>query len=276
MRKALKIGLIALAAIGIGALIWFTLLYHDNDIKKVTVNDSYFTAQIISQVQKEITEGSSFNDVMRSYNTMLQEVGDAAYLENISTSEADTCRKLLAYGYAPKLISYAEECFKKSEWNVRVIDTLRHEAQNLIDAGTLPSDSHNLPDLRYIVKTVNDYHAAVAATQVGGITTVAAARAAITRADSFKRAPLTNCRSLISALNAVPDKVKSTLANNIASACQHSHGANIASLIARIDEYERTFGSNSLLSQQRRQLLEITQARNRATQDEYDEDDYNE
>lgn len=276
MRKALKIGLIALAAMGIGALIWFTLLYHDNDIKKVNVNDSYFTAQIISQVHKEITEGGSFNAILRSYNTMLQEVGDAAYLENISTSEADTCRKLLAYGYAPKLISYAEECFKKSEWNVRVIDTLRHEAQNLIDAGTLPSDSHNLPDLHDIVKTVNDYHAAVAATQVGGITTVAAARAAITRADSFKRVPLTNCRSLLSALNAVPDKVKSSLATNIASACQHSHGANIAALIARIDEYERAFGSNSLLSQQRRQLLEIAQAHNKATQDEVDDDNYNE
>lgn len=274
MRKTIKIGLIALAAMGIGALMWFTLLYHDNDIKKVTVNDSYFTAQIITQVQKEITEGSSFNAAMRSYNTMLQEVGDAAYLENITANEADSCRKLLAYGYAPKLISYAQECFKKNVWNVRVIDTLRHEAQHLIDAGTLPNDSHNLPDLRDIVKTVNDYHHAVAATQVGGITTVAAAQAAISRAGSFKRTPLTNCTNLLSALNAVPDKVKSSLVNNIASACQHSHGANIAALLARIDEYERAFGSNSLLSQQRIQLLEIQQARNPLTQSEYDEDGY--
>ncbi|MBR5640333.1 MAG: hypothetical protein IKW83_11495 [Muribaculaceae bacterium] len=275
MRKALKIGLIAFAVLGIGALIWLTLLYYDNDIKKVTVNDSYFTAQIISQSQKEITGGSSFDAILRSYNNMMQEVGDAAYLENISANEADTCCKLLAYSYAPKLINYAKEYFKKSEWNVSVIDTLHHEADKLIKAGILPDDSHDLPKLRDIINTVNDYHDAVAATQVGGITTVAAAQNAITLANSYKRPPLTNCRSLAAALDAVPEKAKTSLANNIAAACQR-HSASTDVLLGRIRDYEIAFGYNTQLSQARARLeADRDSARERAVREKINEDNTN-
>ena len=267
MIKALKIGLIALSALCIGLLIWFTLLYHDNDIKKVNINDSYFTAHIKSNVDKQITAVSSFDSIMYSFNYMMQEVGDAAYLENINADEVENCRKLLAYGYSPKLINYAQESFKKSEWNVSVIDTLRHEARSLIDAGILPNDSHDLPKLNDIIKTVNDYHAAVAATKVGSITTVEAANAAIARANSFKRAPLTNCTSLVAALNAVPDKAKTSLANNIAAACQH-RSAGIDDLLERISKYERHFGSNSQLAQEKFRLKEAKRkASERAVKD---------
>ncbi len=258
MRKAIKIGLIALAALGIGALIWLTLLYHANDIKKVNVDDSYFTAQIKEQAEREITDEQSYDYIMQSYNTMMQEVSDAAYLENIDASEVANCRKLLAYRYAPKLTSYARQCFKNHEWDVSVINMLRNEAQNLINAGILPNDSRDLPKLHEIIKTVNDYHAAVAATKVGGITTVAAAQAAIARANSYKRAPLTNCRSLADALNAVPEKAKKSLAQNIAAACQR-HSDSTDALITRINDYEHAFGYNSQLSQEKQRLLETKQ-----------------
>lgn len=270
MRKALKIGLIAFAALGIVTLIWLTLLFHDNDIKKVTVNDSYFTAQIKTQAENEIVDGSSFSDIMRAYNTMMQEVGDAAYLENIDAREASNCRKLLAYGYAPKLNEYAKECFNNSEWNVDVINTLRHEAQNIINASILPDDSHDLPKLQYIIKTVNDYHAAVAASHVGNCTTVAAARAAIARASSFKRTPLTNCRSLVAALDAVPQKAKASLVQSIVAACQR-RGVNCDALIERIDDYEQAFGYNSQLSQEKQRLLEAK----RQSQEVQDKTEYN-
>ncbi|MBP5688440.1 MAG: hypothetical protein J6X22_07350 [Muribaculaceae bacterium] len=254
MRKALKIGLITLAALGIGVVIWLTLLYQKNDIKEVTVDDSYFTAQIKTQADKEISGGSSFSNIMHAYNSMMQEVGDAVYLENIDAREASNCRKMLAYGYAPKLTDYARKCFRRHEWNVNIIDTLRNEAQNLINAGILPSDSHDLPKLHDIVKTVNDYHAAVAATKVGNITTVSAAQAAISHANSYKHAPLTNCRSLATALDAVPAKVKDSLAKNIASACQH-HKASTDDLLKRISDYEDYFGYNPQLDQERQKLL---------------------
>lgn len=264
MIKALKIGLIALSALAIGVVIWRTLFYHENDIKKVTVNDSYFTAHIKEQTDKEINGGDSFNDIMRAYNTMMQEVGDAAYLENIDASEATNCRKLLAYGYAPKLTGYARKCFNSHEWEVNVINTLRQEAQNLINDSILPNDSRHLPKLHDIIKTVNDYHAAVAATKVGNITTVDAAQAAISRARSFRRSPLTNCCSLVTALDAVPEKAKSSLAQNIASACQR-HSASTDALLTRISDYEEAFGYNSQLDQERKRLKQNT--RDRETQD---------
>lgn len=275
MRKAIKIGLIALAVAGIGALIWFTLLYQENNIKQVNVNDSYFTAQIKTQCDKKITRGRSFNDIMRSYNTMLQEVEDAIYLENINDTEATNCRKLLAYGYAPKLTSYAKEYFNGSNWNVLVIDTLRHEARNLINASILPNDSHDLPKLRDIIKTVDDYHAALAATHIGSISSVSAAKSAISRANSYKHAPLTNCRSLVAELNAVPQKAKSSLVQNILSACQRHSGSTDA-LIARIDEYQRAFEYNSQLAQERQRLLAAKEnARERQVREDMNKDNGN-
>lgn len=246
MRKALKIGLIALAVVAIGAVIGLTLFHHENDIKQVNVSDSYFTAQLKAQSEKEIDNGQSFDNIMRAYNAMLQAVDDAAYLENIDSTEATSCRKLLAYSYAPRLTSYAQECFKRSEWDVSLIDTLRHEAQGLSRSGILPGDSHDLPRLHDIINTVDDYHAAVAATHVGSITTVEAAQAAIARARSFHRAPLTNCHSLVAALNAVPEKAKASLAQNIVAACQR-HSASTDVLIDRINKYVKAFGGNSQL-----------------------------
>lgn len=254
MRKVIKIGLISLAVIGIGVLVWLTLIFQDTGIKKVNVDDSFFTAQIKSQSEREITGGREFTAIMRSFNSMLLDVQDAAYLENIDAAEASNCKKLLAYSYAPRLTEHAKEYFDGHVWNASHLDTLRMEAQNLIGANILPSDSHDLPKLKEIIKNVNDYHAAVAATQVGGCTTVAAANAAISRAKSFKRAPLTNCTSLIEALNAVPGKVKTSLANNIVAACKR-HSASSDALIERINEYERTFGRNSQLSQEKSKLL---------------------
>ena len=254
MRKAIKIGLISLAVIGIGILIWVTLLYQDTCIKQINVDDAFFTAQIKSQSEKEIVNGNSFGAIMKSFNTMLLDVNDAAYLENIDASEASSCKKILVYQYTPKLVDHAKAYFEGNVWNASHLDTLRREAQNLISTNILPGDSHDLPKLNDIIKNVNDYHAAVAATQVGGYTTVAAAKAAITRAASFKRAPLTNCTSLKDALNAVPGKVKTSLANNIAAACQR-HSASSDALLERINEYERAFGHNSQLSQEKSKLL---------------------
>lgn len=244
-----------MAALGIGALIWFTLINHKNDIKQVTVNDSYFTAQINEQTNKEIVKGSSFDDIMHSYNTMMQEVDDAAYLQNIDAEEAQNCRKILVYGYAPKLTEYAQKCFKSSEWNVKVIDTLKYEADNLIKTGILNSDSRDLPKLRDIKKIVDDYHAAVAATKVEGITSVAAAQNAISKAQSYMRAPLTNCRSLASALEAVPEKAKNSLAQNISAACHHRN-ASIDVLLKRIYEFEEAFHDYSRLASEKRMLEE--------------------
>jgi len=255
MRNAIKIGLIFLAAAGIGAVIWLTLLYHDNDIKKVNINDSFFTAQVRSQIDKKIVNGKSFDAVMHSYKTLMQEVEDAAYIENIDNSEAANCKKMLAYGYAPKLTEHAKGCFANNVWNENHIDTLKQQAQNLIDANILPSDSHDLPKLNNIITTVNDYHSAVAATQVGTCATVAAAQNAISRANSFKRAPLTNCTSLVNALNEVPEKAKSSLVQSIVAAC-HRHSASTDALIDRINEYERTFGRNTQLSQEKSKLIE--------------------
>lgn len=278
MRKAIKIGLISLAVIGIGILIWVTLLHQDVGIKQINVDDSFFTAQIKSQSEKDIVNGSSFSNIMHSFNSMLLDVNDAAYLENIDASEASSCKKLLAYHYTPKLTEHAKAYFDGNVWNASHLDSLKQEAQNLISTNLLPSDSHDLPKLNDIIKNVNDYHAAVAATQVGGCTTVAAAKAAISRAQSFKRAPLTNCTSLAEALNAVPSKVKTSLANNIAAACQR-HSAGTDALIERINDYERAFGHNSKLSQEKSKLLaakrnaQDTNVRNRINNNTNIEDD---
>lgn len=261
MNKAIKIGLIALALIAIGFVFWWTLSTPP-ELQELRFDESY-VSRVQQQCESDIDGAASFDKAQTSFKTMLQDIADGEFLENINSREAINSKKQLARHYGPVLATHADSIFAGSEWNEGHINALKEDAQVVLATNTIETGSDVATKLNSIVKNVSDYHAAKAATSCGRCSSVSDVRSAISRANSFKREPLNNCTSLMSALNSVEQKAKDALARNIVSMCNKAaqgHG-NIDGALAKISEYESAFHSNRQLSDAKSRLRD---AKNRA------------
>lgn len=254
MNKAIKIGLIALALIAIGFVFWWTLSTPP-ELQELRFDESY-VSRVQQQCESDIDGAASFDKAQTSFKTMLQDIADGEFLENINSREAINSKKQLARHYGPVLATHADSIFAGSEWNEGHINALKEDAQVVLATNTIETGSDVATKLNSIVKNVSDYHAAKAATSCGRCSSVSDVRSAISRANSFKREPLNNCTSLMSALNSVEQKAKDALARNIVSMCNKAaqgHGS-IDAAKAKISEYERAFHSNRQLSEAKSKL----------------------
>ena len=254
MNKAIKIGLIALALIAIVFVFWWTLSTPP-ELQELRVDESYVSRDQ-QQSESDIDGAASFDKAQTSFKTMLQDIADGEFLENINSREAINSKKQLARHYGPVLATHADSIFAGSEWNEGHINALKEDAQVVLATNTIETGSDVATKLNSIVKNVSDYHAAKAATSCGRCSSVSDVRSAISRANSFKREPLNNCTRLMSALNSVEQKAKDALARNIVSMCNKAaqgHGS-IDDAKAKISEYERAFRSNRQLSEAKSKL----------------------
>lgn len=254
MNKAIKIGLIALALIAIGFVFWWTLSTPP-ELQELRFDESY-VSRVQQQCESDIDGAASFDKAQTSFKTMLQDIADGEFLENINSREAINSKKQLARHYGPVLATHADSIFAGSEWNEGHINALKEDAQVVLATNTIETGSDVATKLNSIVKNVSDYHAAKAATSCGRCSSVSDVRSAISRANSFKREPLNNCTRLMSALNSVEQKAKDALARNIVSMCNKAaqgHGS-IDAAKAKISEYERAFHSNRQLSEAKSNL----------------------
>ena len=254
MNKAIKIGLIALALIAIVFVFWWTLSTPP-ELQELRFDESY-VSRVQQQCESDIDGAASFDKAQTSFKTMLQDIADGEFLENINSREAINSKKQLARHYGPVLATHADSIFAGSEWNEGHINALKEDAQVVLATNTIETGSDVATKLNTIVKNVSDYHAAKAATSCGRCSSVSDVRSAISRANSFKREPLNNCTSLMNALNSVEQKAKDALARNIVSMCNKAaqgHGS-IDAAKAKISEYERAFHSNRQLSEAKSKL----------------------
>ena len=254
MNKAIKIGLIALALIAIGFVFWWTLSTPP-ELQELRFDESY-VSRVQQQCESDIDRAASFDKAQTSFKTMLQDIEDGAFLENINSREAINSKKQLARHYGPVLATHADSIFAGSEWKEGHINALKEDAQVVLATNTIETGSDVATKLNSIVKNVNDYHAAKAATSCGRCSSVSDVRSAISRANSFKREPLNNCTSLMSALNSVEQKAKDALVRNIISICNKAaqgHGS-IDAAKSKISEYERAFHGNRQLSEAKSKL----------------------
>ena len=254
MNKAIKIGLIALALIAIVFVFWWTLSTPP-ELQELRFDESY-VSRVQQQCESDIDGAASFDKAQTSFKTMLQDIADGEFLENINSREAINSKKQLARHYGPVLATHADSIFAGSEWNEGHINALKEDAQVVLATNTIETGSDVATKLNSIVKNVSDYHAAKAATSCGRCSSVSDVRSAISRANSFKREPLNNCTRLMSALNSVEQKAKDALARNIVSMCNKAaqgHGS-IDAAKAKISEYERAFRSNRQLSEAKSKL----------------------
>ena len=212
MNKALKIGLIAIAVLVIGIVVWRTLIMPPamNEIK---FDGSVFSTQIKTMTEDSIKDADSYNKAQMAFNSMLQDIDDAEFLENIDSKEATECKKVIAQGLAPKLAAHGDTVFAASDWKTTELDAMRDAAKTIIATEVLPSKSEDLEKLQALIKNVDDYHSALAVASSGShVSSESELNSLNHKIKSFNRAPLSNCKSLMSALKAAPGKAKANIA----------------------------------------------------------------
>ena len=92
-------------------------------------------------------------------------------------------------------------------------DAMRDAAKTIIATEVLPSKSEDLEKLQALIKNVDDYHSALAVASSGSHCTSESELNSLNhKIKSFNRAPLNNCKSLMSALKAAPGKAKANIA----------------------------------------------------------------
>lgn len=212
MNKALKIGLIAVAVLVIGIVMWRTLIMPPA-MKEIKFDGSVFSTQIKTMTEDSIKNADSYNKAQMAFNSMLQDIDDAEFLENIDSKEATECKKVIAQGLAPKLAAHGDTVFAASEWKATELDAMRDAAKTIIATEVLPSKSEDLEKLQALIKNVDDYHSALAVASSGSHCSSESELNSLNhKIKSFNRAPLNNCKSLMSALKAAPGKAKANIA----------------------------------------------------------------
>lgn len=212
MNKALKIGLIAIAVLVIGIVVWRTLIMPPA-MKEIKFDGSVFSTQIKTMTEDSIKNATGYDKAQLAFNSMLQDIDDAEFLENIDSKEATECKKVIAQGLAPKLAAHGDTVFAASEWKATELDAMRDAAKTIIATEVLPSKSEDLEKLQALIKNVDDYHSALAVASSGSHCTSESELNSLNhKIKSFNRAPLSNCKSLMSALKAAPGKAKANIA----------------------------------------------------------------
>ena len=255
MNKIIKIALIALVSLAIVGVAVYFFRSTKGDGGQVDLPKTNFSQEIARRVEQMANMTES--DAQKEFKSLMGLIATAQQSGNVDGKEAALCNKSVVYQYAPMLKLWADQCFAQSSWSASQVDAYGADAQQLLSRQVLEPKSKMAADLNTIVQTVKDYHGAVAASHVGGCTTVAAVNAAINRAKSFsgKRLPV----DVKASLSAVPGKAKDALAKNIAGSCNSLAGqwssisydafcAKYDGVRARKNEYVSAVGSNSSLS----------------------------
>ncbi|MBR5085991.1 MAG: hypothetical protein IKX31_03180 [Muribaculaceae bacterium] len=212
MNKAIKIGLIAIAVLVIGIVVWRTLIMPPA-MKEIKFDGSVFSTQIKTMTEDSIKDAAGYDKAQQAFNSMLQDIDDAEFLENIDSKEATECKKVIAQGLAPKLAAHGDTVFAASDWKASELDAMRDAAKTIIATEVLPSKSEDLEKLQALIKNVDDYHSALAVASSGSHCSSESELNSLNhKIKSFNRAPLNNCKSLMSALNAAPGKAKANIA----------------------------------------------------------------
>ena len=271
MKTAIKILLIVLALAGIGYAVYS---FFDKAEKGETPPPPQ--SDFEKEIQAEADRGIKDRDYARASATFAElcdridteaAVTLADGSRNLTPDEVRRARQIVFYAYVPIFTAHADACFGRTVWSDDEVDALGTAAGRLQEMQVAEAGSPTTKDLARIRQTAADYRAAWQAARSGaGCRSVAAVRSAVSRANSFKRKPLSNCTALVSALNAVPARAKSALTTYVAGRCNRvasgyaSYATYVDFYAAQsqclnlIDEYEKAFGGNASLSTARRRL----------------------
>lgn len=271
MNNYIKISLIAIVAVGIAiALGYFTIGIGKTVDKPIAVTEFEKHVQYITD--NEI-KGKEYTEAHASYISILSELNTEASItrgdgeKNLSDAEYLKCTQIAFYEYVPIFSDYALAYFKKSSWDDSKLKELKRESESLLEAKIVEHGTTIHKNLQTIIKNVDDYYAAwKVANSASHCNSVARISQLTNSAKNYKREPLTNNASLLSALNSVEQNAKNAVvksivsyANNVATSYRsynnyESFYASYEKACNRIEEYKKSYGTPSDLSNARKKL----------------------
>lgn len=271
MRQSIKIGIIVFTAIAIvGLLFYFTKKIDNAEVEKIEPQS--FVKYVEQQANKEIKD-KPFDEAKNSFYKLIGEINTEAFVWQNDSTKALTdesvlkCRRMAFYAYAPIFTAHGIAYFNQQSWTIKDADALRDEANALLAYGIAENGTQVKAELDQIVKNTKEYHEALgvvnSASRCG---TVDAVKKAISNANRYKHAPLTNNKKLMADLNNVPSVAKETLANKIvaradgiiARKCSYEDYPQWfdakEQTVNAIEEYEKAFGKVAKLTNERTKL----------------------
>lgn len=265
MKQLIKIGLIVLAVAGIAWFAWSSMdSIGSGDKTKIENMDFY--KYVEDRVKNELGEKVAFSKAESAYKSIVADIQTEAAQSGLSESDRKSCMKQAVFAFAPMLASNALSYFRGSAWDGNSVNSWRAKAQELRGTGFIQSGSQVDRDLSEVISVADSYNGAVAACNVGQCTSPEAVKAAIAKAESFKKAPLTNDKALMGRLGAVGTTAKNSYANYVLNYCNNiasnwdeysnydSWRAKYQSAHNMISTYTSAFGDDSRFSSARAAL----------------------
>lgn len=285
MKGFIKIGLIALAAIIVGVLIFvFIGVIATPPPSNITPKD--FTATVENRIRQEIT-GKPFSETRTAFDDLNGYIATEAFVtlssgeKALSESEAQHCRQLVFDAYAPIFVEHGNSYFQRSSWSENDITIISTEAQRLTDLN-LAEEPDIRSSLSNFIQYTKDYTEAKKIIRgASSVKSVSSAQSYISKAKNLNKAPLSNNTELKQGLEGVASAAKNGLARYLQNkaddlldrAYNNAH-PNYVETQAQwnnwYDEYIKTrdeivayrnaFGSNNTLEQAKNDLSAAEEA----------------
>ena len=271
MNKTIKLALIAVVAVAIGAAIYFSISIIGKGGNTKIIASPF--EQIVEQQVKNGIEGKDYASAAAVFDAVLADIQTEASIvktdgsPQLPASEANNCRKMAFYAFEPIFESHQASYFRRTSWDDGPLATLKNRAQQLLNMKI--AEGRAKQTLQQVVSNVDDYHAAWRLVhKADSCTTMAAVDSISKGVQRYKRSPLTNNASLNAGLNSAPGTAKTALATNIKTQCQrvadnYDNYSDYASFLKakksaskRIDEYESAFGDAGVFSKEKKALRE--------------------
>lgn len=263
MNKAIKIVLIAFATIVLIIIIAVSIKSIAGGGDSV-IATTPFEKQIQERVEKEINDKdyasaqTGFNSIMNYIDTETN-ITLANGQKNVSPEEAANAKAIVFGAYAPMVINRANQLFSGSVWTDSEVSSIGAEAKRLADMNA--GNAELVTQLTNAQRIADDYKAAWGVvSSAKKCSTVDGIGSLISSAESYKKSPLTNCTSLVNALNNVGATAKSAVSSSILSSsksiynkcCNYGTYDKLSSAVegcrSKANSYTNKYGSNDNIS----------------------------
>ncbi len=264
MKKYIKIALLFLVVVGIVTLVAVYLHILGAGAEAKIAIPSY-ERTVAAHVENHI-KGKPYAEAQHAFDSISTSIATQATIilsdgEPAATPEEITHSKQYLFdGYAPVVNKQATDLFAQSSWNSDQLRALQTQSQRLLAMGVAESGTDVVKQLNSINANVNDYFAALAlVASASHCSSVAAAQAVRSGVARYKRAPLSNNTSLVSALNAAPNQAKNSCANALVAranaVCNYYRYSSYVSFAAacdglsqQINAFNQSLGRHAALS----------------------------
>lgn len=283
MKTLIKLLIILVAVAGIGFGVW-SLIGDSTEIQPATVSEqenqseetekpqSEFEQKIQEKLNEQMPDKSQFDLSQwgKAKEGIDNEIETAATMAlsdgttQISRDIATRCHKMVLNHYALGFLAQCDAFFAQSAWNEATMNTLKNEATKLLNDQYCEKGNNTALKLSKVSGYVTSYHGAKSliarASRCNSLSEVKSCRSEVAK---YKQAPLTNCTSIMSQLNGVPQKAVSSYSRTIASKANNiaNNFESYSSLVEFNKKYRTAMGELNAFSSEFGNTSEISSAK---------------